>query len=225
MRCAASSTFPFSSLQGTITDTESSSLGTVGGSDRATTTCVIQSLLSAVSRRRIDLRTPEKRHILWQDHNAVHLQRFEPGKLHQISNIEHWIWSQFLLRLLGTSRSSPYRRKVTQRFPRDDCKSPPTIVYAAGKQCPQGCVAPEAHPLLSPIFVKKGVDRIFAPASTPLRLLLHQESSCQKFETTLFAVARSPTISGGNVDCLCLPFGLTAAKRLPVPQRTDSTFF
>src|SRR5207249_4665066 len=44
MRRTAASTFPFSSLQGMITETDSSSLENGGGSSLATTTCVMQSL-------------------------------------------------------------------------------------------------------------------------------------------------------------------------------------
>src|SRR6266542_1325731 len=45
MRRTASSTFPFSFLHGMTTDTARSSSATADGTVRATTTCVIQSLL------------------------------------------------------------------------------------------------------------------------------------------------------------------------------------
>src|SRR5438067_270365 len=56
MRCTASSTFPLSFLHGTITETESSSLGTGGGSNLPMTTCVIQSRFNSGNRAQNRLR-------------------------------------------------------------------------------------------------------------------------------------------------------------------------
>src|SRR5881227_2327255 len=59
MRCTAPSTFPLSFLHGTITETESSSLGTGGGSNLPTTTCVIQSRFNSGNRVQNRLRKAE----------------------------------------------------------------------------------------------------------------------------------------------------------------------
>src|SRR5262249_23286363 len=59
MRQAASSTFPFSFLHGTTTDTESLSSKTGGGIIRATTTCVMQSLLRNGRRAQKRFRKPD----------------------------------------------------------------------------------------------------------------------------------------------------------------------
>src|SRR5437879_13726468 len=59
MRRMASSTFPFSFLQGMPTDTEGSFKATDGGTIRATTTCVMQSLLRNGRRAQKRLKKPD----------------------------------------------------------------------------------------------------------------------------------------------------------------------
>src|SRR6266498_477019 len=61
MRRTASSTFPFSSLHGMITETDSSSVGTGGGSALATTTCVMQSLFKNGRREQNRFRKADRR--------------------------------------------------------------------------------------------------------------------------------------------------------------------
>ena len=61
IRRTASSTFPFSFLHGMTTDTVRSSNATGGGTIRATTTCVIQSLLRNGRRAQRRFKKPDNR--------------------------------------------------------------------------------------------------------------------------------------------------------------------
>src|SRR5215831_2005809 len=184
MRCAASSTFPFSSLQGMITETESSSFGTGGGTNLPTTTCVMQRRFSNGKRAQNRLKKADRigtyfgsitMRCVSSASNPASFIRF------RMSAVE----SQFCS-VRGTFIPT-HSAKVTA-VPRDGYRFPPTNVYAAGKEV-AGYAALQAHPRCHRCY-QRGCNRISHPARKVAETPLYPGSPL-RIQKKDYAVARS----------------------------------